>query len=51
MIRECRLSEEKLNEAIEMMESYYNGYRFSIRAEEKIYNPTMSLYFKEKSTI
>ncbi|MBM3241012.1 AAA family ATPase [Candidatus Poribacteria bacterium] len=45
MIREGKLSEEKLNEAIEMMESYYNGYRFSIRAEEKIYNPTMSLYF------
>jgi hypothetical protein len=28
-----------------MMRSYYNGYRFSIRATEKVYNPTMSLYF------
>ena len=45
IVRECRLGENEFGEALEMMASYYNGYRFSIDAEQKIYNPTMSLYF------
>ena len=45
IVHEYGLGEEKLIEALEMMATYYNGYRFSIRSEEKIYNPTMSLYF------
>nr|VFJ64978.1 MAG: hypothetical protein BECKDK2373B_GA0170837_11436 [Candidatus Kentron sp. DK] len=28
-----------------MMRAYYNGYRFSRRAGEHVYNPTLALYF------
>jgi hypothetical protein len=45
LVHECGFGEEKLTEAFELMKSYYNGYRFSIRGAEKIHNPTMSLYF------
>jgi len=29
------------------MKSYYNGYRFSIKAKDYLYNPTLCLYFLE----
>jgi hypothetical protein len=32
-------------EALETMRTFYNGYRFSARARESLYNPTLSLYF------
>jgi hypothetical protein len=31
--------------ALELMRTYYNGYRFAMRARERLYNPTLSLYF------
>ena len=32
-------------EALELMRTFYNGYRFATKAGEPIYNPTLSLYF------
>jgi hypothetical protein len=32
-------------EALELMRTFYNGYRFATRAAERLYNPTLSLYF------
>jgi hypothetical protein len=31
--------------ALDTMRTFYNGYRFSQRSQESIYNPTLSLYF------
>ena len=32
-------------EALELMRTFYNGYRFATNADAPIYNPTLSLYF------
>jgi hypothetical protein len=32
-------------EALDTMRTFYNGYRFSAKAKESLYNPTLSLYF------
>ncbi|NJL27976.1 MAG: AAA family ATPase, partial [Thermoanaerobaculia bacterium] len=32
-------------ETLEMLRTWYNGYRFAAAAEEKVYNPTLALYF------
>ncbi|MEA1050521.1 AAA family ATPase [Lamprobacter modestohalophilus] len=32
-------------EALGLMRTFYNGYRFATRARERLYNPTLSLYF------
>uniref|UniRef100_UPI000AC9BD01 AAA family ATPase n=1 Tax=Candidatus Thiosymbion oneisti TaxID=589554 RepID=UPI000AC9BD01 len=45
---ECDLSQSKVDEALSMMRTFYNGYRFSRRAEEQVYNPTLALYFLEE---
>ncbi|QTA82033.1 AAA ATPase-like domain-containing protein [Desulfonema limicola] len=42
---ECDLSEEKITEALELMKTYYNGYKFSSKADKYVYNPTLSTYF------
>lgn len=34
-----------VTEALDTMRTFYNGYRFSPKARESIYNPTLSLYF------
>ena len=41
----CGWPTEKAGEALEMIRTFYNGYRFSFTDEEAIYNPTMVLYF------
>ena len=43
--RECDLSQAQADEALAMMRTFYNGYRFSRRSEEHVYNPTLVLYF------
>lgn len=35
----------KTEDALEMMREWYNGYRFAIEAEERVYNPTLVFYF------
>ncbi|MCB2262434.1 MAG: ATP-binding protein [Candidatus Thiosymbion ectosymbiont of Robbea hypermnestra] len=43
--RECDLSQAQADEALAMMRTFYNGYRFSQRTEAQVYNPTLALYF------
>ncbi len=45
---QCGRSSVTADEAMTMMRRYYNGYRFSARADEKLYNPTLCLYFWEQ---
>lgn len=33
------------DEALDLMRTFYNGYRFATKADERLYNPTLSLYF------
>ena len=42
---ECELPQSSADEALSMMRTFYNGYRFSRNAEEQVYNPTLALYF------
>ena len=42
---ECNLPQSDANEALAMMRTFYNGYRFSRNTEEQVYNPTLTLYF------
>ncbi|WP_089729329.1 AAA family ATPase [Candidatus Thiosymbion oneisti] len=43
--RECDLPQSDADEALSMMRTFYNGYRFSRNTEEQVYNPTLALYF------
>nr|VFK79810.1 MAG: Predicted AAA-ATPase [Candidatus Kentron sp. SD] len=45
VVKECRLPESRSDEAVEIMRTFYNGYRFSQDAEQHVYNPTLALYF------
>ena len=42
---DCGFSAAQADEALMMMRTFYNGYRFSERAKELVYNPTLALYF------
>lgn len=39
------LEEISPSDALDMMRTHYNGYKFSLDADEVVYNPTLSLYF------
>jgi hypothetical protein len=41
------ISPDKAVQALDTMRTFYNGYCFSEQAENKMYNPTLSLYFLE----
>ncbi len=43
--KECGHSEGIGREAMAVMQTWYNGYRFNIAQPEKVYNPTLCLYF------
>jgi hypothetical protein len=45
IVNKNSLSYEKINEALNIMKTYYNGYLFATESDEFIYNPTMCLYF------
>ncbi len=45
IVRACGFENEKTREAVSLMKTYYNGYRFSHANNEYIYNPTLCLYF------
>ena len=36
-----------IRQAVDMMRTWYNGYKFAVDAEKLVYNPTMALYFIE----
>ncbi len=42
------LSEDAVEEAIDVMETWYNGYRFSEDDDTLVYNPTNTLYFLDR---
>ncbi len=43
--RDGKAPDWTIDEARRTIRDWYNGYRFSPLAEEKVYNPTMALYF------
>jgi hypothetical protein len=45
MVSECKLPLEKAVEALALMKTFYNGYGFSSRTTNLVYNPTLTLYF------
>jgi hypothetical protein len=45
IVTECQLAPEKGQVALNLMQTFYNGYCFSERVNELIYNPTLALYF------
>ncbi|QEP42693.1 AAA family ATPase [Ectothiorhodospiraceae bacterium BW-2] len=42
---ECKLPEGAAEEAMSLMQNFYNGYRFSGADTTRLYNPTLCLYF------
>nr|VFK11986.1 MAG: PD-(D/E)XK nuclease superfamily protein [Candidatus Kentron sp. LPFa] len=46
--RECDITQDKVDEALEVMRTFYNGYCFSQDADQRMYNPTLALYFLEE---
>ncbi|QEP44045.1 AAA family ATPase [Ectothiorhodospiraceae bacterium BW-2] len=42
---ECELPEGAAEEAMSLMQNFYNGYRFSVDDTTRLYNPTLCLYF------
>jgi hypothetical protein len=48
IVDECGLEKEKIQEAVNLMQTYYDGYTFSYTADESVYNPTLSIYFLEQ---
>jgi len=45
---EHELPQSQVDETLSMIRTFYKGYRFSHRAEEQVYNPTLALYFLEE---
>ncbi|SLM28454.1 AAA-ATPase-like protein (fragment) [Desulfamplus magnetovallimortis] len=45
IVEQCSLNSEELNEALDIMKTYYNGYCFVPKLNQYIYNPTLCLYF------
>ncbi len=43
--KECGMTDGMAAEAMSIMQTYYNGYTFSPRSTERVYNPTLCLYF------
>jgi hypothetical protein len=43
--KEGDFPKEKTQSALEMMRTFYDGYRFSQMSQELVYNPTLALYF------
>ncbi|SMP50691.1 Predicted AAA-ATPase [Desulfonatronum zhilinae] len=41
----CALDAPAREQALDMMRTWYNGYRFSPENDGKLYNPTLALYF------
>jgi hypothetical protein len=41
----CALSPQQVQEALTMMRTFYNGYRFGQNQQTLLYNPTLVLYF------
>ncbi len=44
----CGLDAEQIATALDLMRDFYNGYRFSPQRKERVYNPTLALYFLKR---
>ena len=42
------LDPDQTDTALTLMRDFYNGYCFSLRREERLYNPTLALYFLKR---
>ncbi|QEP42104.1 AAA family ATPase [Ectothiorhodospiraceae bacterium BW-2] len=42
---QCQLTDSTADEALAMMRNFYNGYRFCREETQRLYNPTLTLYF------
>ena len=42
---QCQLPPEKMQEALTIMRTFYDGYSFYYEAKPNLYNPTLALYF------
>ncbi|MCP4549417.1 MAG: AAA family ATPase, partial [bacterium] len=45
VVEACGLPAAEADKAMEMMRIFYDGYRFSTEAEERIHNSTLAIYF------
>nr|VFJ62166.1 MAG: PD-(D/E)XK nuclease superfamily protein [Candidatus Kentron sp. DK] len=43
--RECELTPSHVDDALSTMRTFYNGYCFSSETTDRVYNPTLALYF------
>ena len=50
MYRDCGVFNQDVEAALEVMQEWYNGYRFAEEAEGVLYNTDMVLYFLDEST-
>ena len=50
LMKEQEIEEEKIEKLLPIMKENYDGYRFSTKGQEKIYNSNMSLYFLNEYT-
>ena len=45
ILHNLSLDSEQKSHALNLMRTFYNGYRFSSKSEISVYNPTLTLYF------
>ncbi|MDM8515420.1 AAA family ATPase [Desulfobacterales bacterium HSG16] len=45
VVKNCNLKEEEKACTLNMMRTYYNGYKFAPDADQPVYNPTLAIYF------
>lgn len=44
-VQTCKLESTALDDVMQMMETWYNGFLFSEESTERVYNPTLVFYF------
>jgi hypothetical protein len=45
IVKECGFEQDKIRQALNLIQTFYDGYCFSKFASKDIYNPTLALYF------
>jgi len=45
IVKECGFEKEKMTQALNLIQAFYNGYCFNESSAQNIYNPTLALYF------
>ncbi|MBF0450294.1 MAG: AAA family ATPase [Candidatus Magnetomorum sp.] len=48
IVADGEMDRSLVDTAYSLMKTYYNGYRFSVKAKDHLYNPTLCLYFLEE---